>query len=127
LEHRVSAPGWIPYDLSGNFCEECGQAKSMRLWPGTLTGCKTCDEVITRHRCTGRPDLDTLVLGESWTCPDCGTVWSAVEVEDTCGECGRSGMEKGWSHVPGDRIAAAPRYKPQPFPPFRDRLPRAVR
>jgi uncharacterized protein (DUF983 family) len=118
----VSEHGIRMYDLAGNWCEECGRAKSFRLWPGGLTGCKTCDEVVTRHRCTGRPSLASLVLGESWTCPDCGTIWTAVEVEDTCGECGRSGMEPGWSYVPGDRIDTAPRHKPEPFTPFRNRF-----
>ena len=65
--------GILAYDLAGNWCEECGRAKSFRLFPGVLTGCKTCDEVITRHRCTKRPDL---AAGGSWTCPDCGkTQW----------------------------------------------------
>ena len=120
--------GITPYaGLAGNWCEECGQAKSYRLWPGMLTGCATCDEVITRHRCAGRPDLGALDVGASWECPDCGTVWSVAEREDTCGECGRSGMVKAWSHVPGDRIDSAPRYQPQPFTPFRDKLPGAAR
>ena len=119
--------GILMYDLAGNWCEECGRAKSLRLFPGALTGCKTCDEVVTRHRCTSRPDLGTLDIGASWECPDCGTAWSAVEREDTCGECGRSGMEKAWSHVPGDRLASAPRHRPQPFTPFRDNLPRVPR
>jgi len=113
--------------LAANWCEECGQAKSFRMWPGTLTGCATCDEVVTRHRCAGRPDLDSLDVGASWECPDCGTLWSAVETEDACGECGRSGMVKAWSRVPGDRIGSAPRYQPQPFAPFRDKMPGAAR
>ena len=96
--------GIIPYDLAGNWCEECGRAKGFRLFPGILTGCKTCDEVITRHRCTSRPDLDDLALGESWTCPGCGTAWTCAEKEDWCSECGRSGMIKGWDTVPGRRF-----------------------
>ena len=116
--------GIIPYDLSVNFCEECGRPKSFRMWPGTLTGCTTCDEVVTRHRCTTRPDLDSLDIGASWTCPDCGSIWTCAEVEDWCGECGRSGMVKGWDTVPGDRIATAPRHDPQPFTPFRNLFPR---
>ena len=56
---RVSENGIIAYDLgAGMFCEECGRPKSFRLWPGTRTGCKTCDEVVTRHRCTKRPDRE---------------------------------------------------------------------
>ena len=87
----VTEHGIIPYDLdSGYFCEECGRAKSLRLFDN-LTGCATCDDVITTHRCTGRPSLDDLALGESWECRECGTAWSAVEEEDFCSECGRSG------------------------------------
>jgi hypothetical protein len=112
------------YDLAGNWCEECGRAKSFRLWPGTRTGCKTCDEVVTRHRCTGRPDLDSLDVGASWTCPDCGTIWTVTETEDFCGECGKpGGMVKGWDSIPGDRIDSAPRHDPQPWTPFRNRIP----
>ena len=110
--------GIIPYDLIGNFCEECGRAKSFRLWPGMPSGCKTCDEVITRprHRCIGRPDLEALDIGASWTCPDCGTIWTAVEREDECGECaqGIGTMRKTWDSVPGDRIDTAPKYDPPP-------------
>jgi uncharacterized protein (DUF983 family) len=123
----VSETGWLPYGLAGNFCEECGQAKSHRMWPGTLTGCATCDEVVTRHRCTGsgRPDLDTLAIGASWECPDCGTLWTATEKEEACGECGQGigTMRRAWDTVPGDRIDTAPRYEPQPYTPFRNRLP----
>ena len=118
----VTENGIIPYDLIGNWCEECGRAKMYRIWPGTLMGCKTCDEVVTRHRCTGRPDLAT---GESWTCPDCGTLWTAAEEEDTCGECGQGtgSMRRTWETVPGDRIATAPRYEPRPYGPFRSLFP----
>lgn len=43
------------YDLAaGYFCEECGQPKGLRLFDN-LTGCATCDDVITTHRCTGLP------------------------------------------------------------------------
>ena len=114
--------GIILYDLgAGMFCEECGRAKSLRMWPGTLTGCGTCDEVVTRHRCPGLPDLN---VGESWTCGECGTVWTAGEREETCGECGQGIglMRKTWTSVPGDRLDTAPRYEPQPWTPFRDVL-----
>ena len=105
----MSENGIIPYDLpAGMFCEECHRPKSFRLWPGILTGCKTCDDVITTHRCTGLPALDDLPLGESWECRECGTLWSAVEEEDWCSECGRSGPRKTWNLVPGDRIDTAP-------------------
>ena len=115
----VSEHGIIGYDLTGNWCEKCGRAKSFRLWPGGLTGCATCDEVVTRHRCTKRPDLD---VGQSWTCPDCDSVWTAREEEETCGECGQGigRMRKTWDSVPGDRIDSAPRYKPEPWTPFRN-------
>lgn len=114
--------GLMPYGLSGNWCEECGRGKSFRLFPGVLTGCKTCDEVITRHRCTGRPDLGDLALGESWECPGCGGTWMAAEEEDTCGECGRSGMVKTWVVGTAPRLATAPRYEPHPYAPFRNAL-----
>ena len=117
--------GIIPFDLSVNFCGECGRAKSLRLLDH-LTGCKTCDDVITTHRCTGRPALDDLPLGESWECRECGTLWSAVEEDDWCSECGRSGPRKTWDLVPGDRIDSAPRHVPQPFTPFRNLLPRSA-
>jgi hypothetical protein len=120
----VSENGILLYDLAaGNFCEECGRAKSLRLFPGTLTGCTTCDEVVTRHRCVTRPDLD---VGQSWECPDCGTVWTATEKEQTCDECGQGigKMRKAWDAVPGDRVDTAPRYTPHPPAPFRNRPPR---
>jgi hypothetical protein len=109
--------------VNGFHCEECGRPKSFRLWPGTLTGCKTCDEVVTRHRCTKRPDLDA---GQSWECPDCGTLWTATEEEEACGECGQGigTMRRTWDTVPGDRLDTAPRHKPEPFAPFRKPLPR---
>jgi len=118
----VTGPGIIPYDLAGNWCEECGQAKSYRLWPGVLTGCATCDEVVTRHRCTGRPELDSLDVGASWTCPDCGTAWIITEEGIWCPECGchECRTEKRWTvSVPGDRIGTAPRHEPQPYAPLR--------
>jgi uncharacterized protein (DUF983 family) len=115
--------GILMYDLAGNWCEECGRAKSYRLFPGTLTACKTCNEVVTRHRCTGRPDPGDIHVGASWGCPDCGTLWTAVEREDLCGECGQviGTMRKTWDSVPGDRIDTAPKYDPPPpFIPFRN-------
>lgn len=118
----MSEHGIFLGDLAaGYFCEECGRAKSYRLWPGNLTGCKTCDEVVTRHRCTKRPELAT---GESWTCPDCGTIWTAGEEEETCGECGQGigATRRTWDLVLGDRIDSAPRHKPEPWTPFRNRI-----
>lgn len=118
-EITADASGVLGYDLAGGiFCEECGRPKSNRLF-GFLLGCKSCDEVITRHRCTQRPGLDALTVGESWECPERGSLWSVAEAEDTCGECGRSGVEKSWSSTPGPRLATAPRYVPDPFPPLR--------
>jgi hypothetical protein len=117
--------GILMYDLAGNWCEECGQLKMQRAFSG-LTDCGTCNEAITRHRCTKRPDLGP---GQSWECPDCGTAWTAGEEEETCGECGQGigTMRKTWDSVPGDRIDDAPRHAPEPVPlwtPFRDLLPR---
>lgn len=117
--------GILMYDLAGNWCEECGRAKSYRLWPGVRAGCKTCDEVVTRHRCT-RPDLENLDIGALWTCTDCGTVWAIAEEPVTCSECGcyECRTEKRWTvSVPGDRIDTAPRRVPQPFAPFRNLFP----
>jgi hypothetical protein len=119
IQKAIIQKAIIPYDLGGSWCEECGRPKSLRLFPGSLTGCATCDEVVTRHRCTRRPDLESLALGESWECPECDTLWTAAEKEDWCSECGRSGMTKGWDVIPGDRIDTTPRRKPQTFTPFR--------
>ena len=122
MQVPVTEHGILMYDLAGNWCEECGRAKSFRLWPGVLTGCKTCDEVVTRHRCTKRPDL---AAGESWTCPDCGTLWTAAEEEETCGECGQGigTMIRTLDSVPGDRIDTAPRHTPRSYTPFRNPFP----
>jgi len=119
--------GILMYDLAGNWCEECGRAKSLRLF-GYLTGCTACDDVVTAHRCTGRPELDELPLGASWACPDCGGTWTAAEEEDFCGECGQStGMKKTWDVTEGDRIGTAPRHVPQPFTPFRNAIYQTAR
>ena len=108
------------YDLAGNWCEECGHPKMNRLFD-ILGTCKTCNEAITRHRCTKRPDLD---VGQSWECPDCGTIWTAGEEKETCGECGQGTgiMRRTWDSVPGDRIDSAPRHKPEPWTPLRNAL-----
>jgi len=102
------------FGLADYRCEECGRSKALRLF-GYPVGCKTCDEIASRHRCTGRPGMTDLDAGESWECADCGSVWTVVMEEDTCRECGRSGMEKTWSPVPGDRMESAPRFQPPPF------------
>lgn len=122
---EVSAPGIIPYGLAGNFCEECGQAKMSRLFE-VLTGCKTCDEVITRHRCTGRPDIGSLADGQAWECPDCGSRWAPRTVQeacaDCCGDCGHTVTVRRWDSEEGPRTDTAPRYSPAPWTPFRNAL-----
>jgi len=121
----VTEHGIIPYGLADFCCGECGRPMSQRLF-GMLTGCKTCDDVITRHRCTKRPGLNA---GESWTCPDCGTIWTAGEEEETCPECGQGigSMRRTWETVPGERLDSAPRHQPQPWTPFRNALRETVR
>jgi hypothetical protein len=120
----MSETGIIAYDLaSGVFCEECHRPKGNRWLLGVPSGCATCDDVITQHRCTDRPPKDELDIGQAWECPDCGTVWGVVPEEDTCGECGRSGTEKRWKVIHlGDRIDTAPRYQPYVPTPFRNLL-----
>ena len=123
----VTSPGIIAYGLAGNWCEECGHAKMDRLLMSAPSGCKTCDEAITRHRCTGRPPLDDLAVSESWTCPDCDSVWTCTEKEDTCGECGQvTGTIKAWETVAGVRVDTAPRYEPYVPVPIRNTLRRAL-
>jgi hypothetical protein len=118
----MSEIGVIAYDLAGEFCAECGVHVSMRMF-GPLRGCKTCEEVMTRHRCTKRPPVGDKPVGETWDCSDCGTVWIVTEERDTCGACGRSGMEKFWTlYVRGDRIDTAPRHEVPTYTPFRDIL-----
>ena len=112
--------GVLDYGLSANFCEECGRAKLNRLLMTAPSGCGTCDEVITRHRCTKSPPLDSMAVGESWTCPDCDSVWTCTEEEDYCGDCSQStGMVKTWETIPGARIGTAPRFQPYVPTPFR--------
>ncbi len=116
--------GIIAYGLAGNFCEKCGRAKINRLLYRVPSGCATCDSydarsdarqltsrVITRHRCTKRPGIEGMAPGESWECPDCGSVWTVTEVEDSCDECGRGELVRGWSVVIGDRMDTAPKYE----------------
>jgi hypothetical protein len=125
MQVPVTENGILMYDLAGNWCEECGRAKSFRLWPGTLTGCKTCDEVVTRHRCTKRPAVADRAPGQEWECPDCGGIWRLAEEEDwcpdCCGECGHKIVSRRWALAEeGDRLDTAPRHHPQPFAPFRN-------
>ena len=114
------------YGLAGNWCEECGRAKSFRLFPGTLTGCGLCDEVVTRHRCTGRPPIEDLADGQTWECPECGSTWTPRTEErdcpDCCGDCGHQVAARTWDSEKGGRIDTAPRHVPQPFTPFRNRF-----
>lgn len=120
-----SSPGVVPFDLAAGepFCPECGRHKATRLfYPAwtplrnplrgraavqapapVLTGCKTCDEVITRHRCHGRPRLEDMDDGQSWTCP-CGTTWTA-EVEPVV----ELREDRAWHATrPGSEEAATP-------------------
>ena len=121
-----NATGIVLYDLAPSGCPECGRPLGNRWLMTGDSGCATCDEAVTRHRCTRRPGRETMQPGDSWECSDCGSTWTAVEAADTCGECGQEVWRKTWESVEGDRIAAAPRYKPVAFTPFRD-LGRAVR
>lgn len=119
------------YDLAaGWFCGSCGQATSYRIWPGVLTGCRECDEVITRHRCTKRPDMDDLADGQTWECRDCGSRWTPVTQEqdcaDCCGECGHQVLVRRWDVVEGPRLASAPRHEPPSWTPFRNLISRPV-
>jgi len=118
--------GFAAYDLAaGMFCEECGRPKIIRLYAISLTGCPACDEVITRHRCTTRPDLDDAELGVPWECPDCGTIWTATMKQATCHDCGQDKAERDWDIIPGDRVTTAPRRAPAlMWQPMRNRLPR---
>jgi len=123
----MSETGWQPYGLSAYFCEECGRPKSLRLWPGQLTGCKTCDDVITRHRCTERPDIREMPDDGTWECADCGSEWTVrAELEDCsscCGECGHKTWHRTWERtIEGPRMDSAPKHQPVRYTPFRDRL-----
>ena len=70
------------FDLASEFCPDCGQAKSLRL-AAYLTGCATCDEIRTRHRCEGRPLAFEQADDAEWSCDGCGAVYRIrVEVEE---------------------------------------------
>ncbi len=118
-------PGIIPYDLAtGNFCEECGQAKLNRLFLDTLSGCSECDGVITRHRCGPIPKVPA---GQSWQCTLCDSTWTAREEEqdcpDCCAECGHRVTVTVMDYERGARVDSAPKRVPQgPYTPFRNRL-----
>ncbi len=107
------------YDLTGYHCTECGTALGNRWLMTGDSGCATCDEAVTRHRCLSRPRLESLAVGESWRCRECWSVWTVTEEEDACGACGRSGPEKTRAYAAGARVDDAPRYKPVVFTPFR--------
>jgi hypothetical protein len=121
----VSGNGIILYDLAPPTCPECGTPLGNRWLMAGDSGCRTCDDAVTRHRCTGRPDVLSLAPGESWECTDCGSTWTAIEVADSCRECEQEVRRKTWETVEGDRMAIAPRYKPVVFTPFRDQVPRS--
>ena len=131
LEHRVSGPGILLYDLAaGNFCEECGHPKANRLFD-LLGTCRTCNEAITRHRCTKLPALADRAPGQEWECPDCGSIWRLVSEEedcpDCCAECGHTVTRRRWDLAEeGERIGSAPRRKPEPWTPFRNALRETV-
>ena len=120
----MSENGIVAYGLAPACCPECGRPLGNRWLMTGDSGCATCDEAVTRHRCSGCPNREALETGDSWECPDCGSAWKAVEVPDTCGECGQDRRWKTWEVAEGDRIATAPRYQPVVFTPFRDALPR---
>jgi hypothetical protein len=129
IPHDSSAPKGIePFDLLAPYCEECGRPKINRLLFDGLAvqGCATCTEAVTRHRCTKLPDILSLAAGESWECPDCGSVWTHLErledCPDCCGHCGHMVMRDSWHKVLGDRIDTAPRYEPQVYTPLRNKL-----
>jgi hypothetical protein len=122
----MSENGILMYDLAGNWCEECGHPKMNRLF-GILGDCETCNEVITRHRCTKRPAVTDRAPGQVWECPDCGSFWRLASEEeaclDCCGECGHTVTRRHWDlEEEGDRIDSAPRYKPEPWSPLRNAL-----
>lgn len=116
----MSESGIALYDLAPPQCPECHRFTSNRLLMSAPSGCATCDEVITRHRCTGRPARESLETGDAWECPDCGSTWTAIEVAENCGECGQEVWRKTWETVEGDRMATAPRHNPVVFTPFRN-------
>ena len=123
--------GIILYDLAGNWCEECGHAKSLRLLD-ILGTCQTCNEVITRHRCVKLPAVTDRAPGQDWECPDCGSTWRLVQEEeacpDCCSECGHAVSRRRWDlEEEGDRIPTAPKREPQPYTPFRNALYRTTR
>lgn len=79
----------------------------------------------TRHHCLGRPERWTLAVGESWTCPECDSVWTITEEESACRECGTLITERTWDYRPGNRIGTAPKHQPYAFVPMRNIVPRA--
>lgn len=116
----MTPPGVVSYGLLDNtHCQDCGRPKLARLFALGLTGCEQCDEVITRHRCSGRPSSDSVFPGTRWKCPVCASAWVAREREEPCGHCGQPVVSKCWDIV-DDRRHEGPRTEPQPFTPFRD-------
>ena len=107
----IQPKGIYPYDLAGEFCEECGRHKTARLFYDGL-GCQGCAR---------RPDIETLAIGATWECPDCGSIYGVSSHRAYCGECGHVIQEGRWDLVlKGDRIDSAPRYKPQVYTPLRN-------
>lgn len=122
----MESKGWEPYDLASHFCEECGRPKLNRLFFGEMTcgDCATCMEVITRHRCTNRPHIESLANGESWECPDCGSIWTRIEHYTYCVcDCGGAGHrvpDPYWDSTEGPRMDTAPRYHTPAYTPLRN-------
>lgn len=121
----MSETGIVLYDLADTFCcSECGRPLGNRWLMTAPSGCSTCDEVITRHRCLTRPPRGKLETGQSWTCGDCLSVWTAAEEQQPCGECGQPRTVQTWAYEEGSQVATAPRYNPVVFTPFRNMIRR---
>ena len=109
----MTSAGILAYDLAGNWCGSCGMAKWNRmLMAGCKTGCAECDAVTTRHRCTGRPDIED--VDGQWTCRDCGSIWRPITVTEPCGDCcaacGHVVEVRRLEVTEGDRIGSAPAF-----------------
>jgi hypothetical protein len=117
----MTGSGSAPYAPTGHRCGECGRPKLGRVFATALTGCGECDEVLTRHRCTKRPDITAVGGGDRWVCPDCASVWVTETVTEPCegcgGDCGHLVRLRCWD-VAEDRRAQGPRRAPTPQSPF---------
>ncbi len=120
----MSETGTVPCGPNAFLCPECKCPLGSRWLMTAPSGCAACDEAITRHRCLTRPRRGDLETGQSWTCGDCLSVWTATEEEEPCGECGQPRMVKTWAYEKGSQAAAAPRYSPAVFAPLRNMIRR---